>query len=122
MDRVAAPELHVTVARVTPAAHVATLVGELDAATAPALRRRLQPLARGRSQLIVDLSGVTFADDAAWEVLTTTAKQLRRHGGGLVVATDDPRLRRLLDRPDAALQLERTLFEAVERVVARQYA
>lgn len=125
MDRTFLSELRVTVARLAPAAHVATVTGELDASNAALLLRRLRPIAeRAHSHLIVDLSGVTFADDAAYEVLATTAELLGRTGGELVVATDDPRLRRLIEPRAAAApwQLERTLVEAVERVVARQYA
>lgn len=120
------PDLKVTVARLAPAAHVATVVGELDAYTAPLLRSRLQPLAEGAdgSQLIVDLSGVTFLDSTALGVLTGTAKRLRAGGGELLVASADPRVRRLFELTGLleAMQLERSLAEAVERVVARQYA
>jgi anti-sigma B factor antagonist len=125
MGRVDDSGLQVTVARLGPAAHVASVSGELDAVTCPVLLRRLRPIAeRGGSQLIVDLGCVTFADAAALDVLAATAELLGRTGGELVVATDDPRLRRLFEAPRAAAswQLERTLVEAVERVVARQYA
>jgi anti-anti-sigma factor len=125
MDRAYTSDLRVTVARLSPAAHVASVAGELDAANAPLLLRRLRPIAeRAHSQLIVDLSGVTFADAAALDVLATTAELLGRTGGELCVATDDPRLRRLIEPRAAAARwrLERTLVEAVEHVVARQYA
>lgn len=120
------PDLQVTVARLAPAAHVATVSGELDAHTAPFLRRRLRPLAERvpESQLILDLAGVTFLDSTALGVLIGTAKLLRAGGGGLVLASDDPRLRRLLELAGALplLSLETTLAKAVERVVVRQYA
>ena len=121
-----APDLDVTVARLGPAAHVASVSGELDAHTAPFLRRRLLPLAERvpESQLIVDLAGVTFLDSTALGVLIGTAKLLQEHGGALVVASADPRLRRLFELAGVLplLRLERTLAEAVERVVAGQYA
>jgi anti-sigma B factor antagonist len=119
------PDLQVTVARLTPAAHVATVSGELDAHTAPILQRRLLPLAgRPESQLIVDLAGVTFLDSTALGVLIGTAKLLRAGGGDLVVASGDPRLRRLFELAGVLplLRLEPTLAEAVELVVVRQYA
>ena len=125
MDRAYVSDLRVTVARLTPGAHVATVSGELDAASSLLLLRRLRPIAeRSRSHLIVDLSAVTFADDTALDVLATTAELLGKSGGELFVATDDPRLRRLVEPRAAAAgwQLERTLVEAVEHVVARQYA
>ncbi|HEY6016766.1 MAG TPA: STAS domain-containing protein [Gaiellaceae bacterium] len=120
------PDLQMTIARLAPAAHVATVTGELDAHTAPFLRRRLQPVAERmpESQLIVDLAGVSFLDSTALGVLVGTAKLLQAGGGGLVVASADPRLRRLFELADvqSLVQLETTLAEAVERVVARQYA
>jgi anti-sigma B factor antagonist len=120
------PDLQVTVARLAPGAHVASVGGELDAHTAPVLRRRLQPLAERvpGSQLIVDLAGVTFLDSTALGVLIGTAKLLEAGGGSLVVVSADPRLRRLFELAGvrSLLRLETTLAEAVERIVVRQYA
>jgi len=113
-------EMRITLARVGASTHVATVTGELDLYTAPTLRERLWALAEdGSGTVIVDLSGVSFIDSTALGVLAATAKLLRRHGEELVVATDDPRLVRLLEVTGlrGLLSVERTLAEAVERIV-----
>lgn len=113
-------DLHVTVARLTPSAHIATVTGELDLHNAEELRARLWPLGdAARSTVIADLCGVSFIDSTALGVLTALAKRLRERGGDLVVASSDPRLRRLLEVTGllAVLRCESSLAEAVERVV-----
>lgn len=125
MRFVEAPDLRLTVARLAPAAHVATIAGELDAYTAPILGRRLRPLVEDDGALlIVDLNDVSFVDSTALGVLVGAAKCLQEGGGELVVATSDPRTRRLVELAGIGpvLHLERSLAEAVERVVARQHA
>ena len=109
-------EMRVTVARVGRETHVATVTGELDLAVAADLRERLWPFAQEDTRtLIVDLSGVTFVDSTSLGAIAATAQQLRSHGGELVVATDDPRLRHLLEITGllGVLRLEQTLAAAV---------
>jgi anti-sigma B factor antagonist len=107
-----------TVARLTPRTHVATVTGELDLHTEPHLRRWLSPLAdRDGATLIVDLSGAPFVDSTALGTLTALARRLREGGGELVIASDDPRLRRLLELTGllAFMSFESSLAGAVER-------
>lgn len=109
-------ELRVSVARLEHA-RVLTLAGELDLHTAGTLREALSPLvADGDGSLIVDLTGIVFIDSTALGVLVAAAKQLRGRGAELVVATDDPRLRKLLEITGllGTFGYERTLAEAVE--------
>jgi anti-anti-sigma factor len=114
--------LRVTVARLSADAHVATISGELELRNADVLRDRLWPLAEsGATRVIADMTAVTFIDSTALGVLTGAAKQLRARGGEFVVASDDPRLRRLFEVTGLmrVLHLETTLAEAVERLVGR---
>jgi stage II sporulation protein AA (anti-sigma F factor antagonist) len=57
-----------------------TVVGELDAYTAPALATALsellEPDASGPGELTLDLSGVTFVDSAALRILMLTRQQM----------------------------------------------
>ncbi len=110
-------ELRVTVARLEPSTYVATITGELDLHSAPALRDRLRPLAATPgTTVIADLCGAPFIDSTALGVLTDVARQLRDGGGELVIASDDPRLRRLLEITGllSLLSFETSLAAAVE--------
>jgi anti-anti-sigma factor len=118
-------ELDVIVARLDATSHVATISGELDLHNAAELRRRLAPLGEGRrSTVIADLCNVSFIDSTALGVLTALAKELRAGGGELVVATTDPRVRRLLEVTGLLkiMHCEPSLAEAVERVVGHPAA
>src|SRR4051812_34839283 len=109
-----------SVAELRPSAHVATISGDLDLYSAGDLRSQLAPLTtRDGETLIVEMSGVSFIDSTALGVLTGAAKLLRERGGRLVVASGDPRLRRLLEITGllAVLHLEPNLTKAVERFV-----
>jgi anti-anti-sigma factor len=114
-------ELRVDIARLDRS-HVVALTGELDLHTSGTLRESLAPrLSGGDGDVILDLSGIAFIDSTALGVLIEAARRLRERGAELIVATDDPRLRRLLEITGllGTLRHERTLAEAVERVSAR---
>src|SRR3954464_1747026 len=105
-----------TVAELGPSTHVATISGDLDLYNADDLRTHLAPLIeREHETLIVEMSGVSFIDSTALGVLVAAAKQLRSHAGLLVVASGDPRFRRLLEVTGllAVLELEPNLAKAV---------
>jgi anti-sigma B factor antagonist len=111
-------DVRVRVARLDRA-HVVSVSGELDLHGAEALREALAPLVAGEGGgVIVDLDDVVLIDSTALGVLVAAARNLRRHRRSLVVATDDPRVRRLLEVTGLLRTLahERTLAGAVERV------
>lgn len=60
-----------------PDATIASLEGDLDIATVPALRERLLGVLRGVRLLIVDLSGVSFCDTSGLAMLIG----MQRHAG-----------------------------------------
>lgn len=71
--------------------------GELDLATAPALRQQLQHEARHtRGQVIADLAGVTFIDASGLGALIAADRRARGFGGGLRLAACAPKVIRLL--------------------------
>ena len=110
-------EVRVRVAQLR-GAHVVGVSGELDFHGASTLRDALAPLVASGGDLIVDLDGVALIDSTGLGVLVAATRELRRRSGRLVVASDDPRLRRLLEVTGLLRTLahERTLAEAVERV------
>ncbi len=75
---------------------VAHVAGELDMATTP----RLEEALRGcvdEERLVIDLAGCTFLDSSAVRFLVQTARQREAAGGELVLATEDPGIRRVLE-------------------------
>jgi len=97
---------------------VVTLTGQLDVATAPGFRQSLQEAQYvGAQRVVVDLSGVEFLDSFGLGVLVGGLRRARLHGGRLVLAAANERVRQILEITglDTAFQLA----DAVEGVVAR---
>jgi anti-sigma B factor antagonist len=73
------------------------LDGEIDIATAPAIRRFLMAaISGGDVHLAVDVSGVAFIDAAGIGVLVAAANRAREAGGGLSLLEPSRQVRRLL--------------------------
>ena len=72
------------------------LEGELDAATAAALRGRLREF--DDQPLVVDLRGVTFMDSSGLALLLEERARALRHGRGLRVGGATGQTRELLER------------------------
>jgi anti-anti-sigma factor len=84
-------------ARTSGGITVAELVGELDIASAPALREELLSLLRrGSSRLVIDLSRVSFCDASGLAVLVSTRRRARLLGGFLRLAAVSPQVGRVL--------------------------
>lgn len=74
------------------------LDGEIDIATAPAIRRVLMAaISGGNAHLAVDMSGVTFLGAAGIGVLVDAASRAREAGGSLSLLAPSPQVRWLLD-------------------------
>jgi anti-sigma B factor antagonist len=77
---------------------VVRVAGEIDVATAPALRDHLHGLvARGHTRLAIDLLQVTFLDSTALGVLVGTLKRCREAGGDLRLAVAEPRIMKVFE-------------------------
>jgi anti-sigma B factor antagonist len=78
--------------------HVVAVEGELDMDTAPDLAEALdEAIASGKTQVVLDMSGVSFVDSTVAHVLVGGARQLRQRLGKLVVVCADPNVCRLLE-------------------------
>ena len=76
---------------------IAALTGELDIASAPALREQLLSLLRPSSnRLVIDLSKVSFCDASGLAVLVSTARRARLLGGFVRLAAVSPPAGRVL--------------------------
>ncbi|MBT2207848.1 STAS domain-containing protein [Actinomadura sp. NEAU-AAG7] len=81
-----------------PGATVVALRGELDMATAPALREALRIALRDPGALVViDLADVTFCDASGLALLVGTRRRTEREGAAVVLAAPRPQLARLLE-------------------------
>jgi len=81
-----------------PPSATVVLDGEIDIATAPAIRRFLMAaISGGNVHLAVDMSGVAFIDASGIGVLVAAANRARQAGGGLTLLAPSPQVRRLLD-------------------------
>lgn len=115
-------DFRLTLARLAPKVHVATVAGEVDSYREEELRDGLWPLADVDGTIvIVDLCDVPFIDSTGLGVLTGLAQKLRRRAGAIVVVSDDPRMRRLLEVTGLreSLNHESSLARAVENAVGR---
>jgi anti-sigma B factor antagonist len=76
---------------------VVRLQGELDASTRDRLRRAIDSALEGHPPiLVVDLSGLDFADCAGISLLVWAQKRLTARGSELVITGPKPIVRRLL--------------------------
>ena len=74
-----------------------SLVGELDLAGAPHLKARLEPLARARTPVLLDLSELEFMDSSGLFVLVNYHRRATTEGWTLRVEPQlQPPVRRLL--------------------------
>ena len=102
-----------------PTAYLIRLEGEFDLHTGPQFERRvLEVLGRGASQVVVDLSDVSFIDSTTIGILMRTRKRLARLRGRLLVICADRNILRLFEITalDRMFELYRTREEALEHV------
>jgi anti-sigma B factor antagonist len=79
-------------------AGVVSARGDLDLATVVAFRADLNDqLTAGTSQVVVDLSEVTFIDSTAVGALVTASRALQRRGGSLLLVCRTSRVLRVLE-------------------------
>jgi anti-sigma B factor antagonist len=74
---------------------VLTVRGELDLATAPALRQQVASLvAEGRRRFALDLTALDFIDSSGLGMVVACLKRVRSVDGDLFVAATDARISR----------------------------
>ncbi len=96
---------------------IVSATGEIDLATAPALRERLEAcIDRGPEVVVVDLLGVTFMDSTALGVLVGALKRCRQAGGSMRIVVADPRVLKVFEITGLTelFSMFATLDEAVE--------
>ena len=82
----------------TSGAQTLELSGELDAASAPALRERLAEVAtRGKGPLVIDLSQLEFIDSTGLSVLLNAKRRLTRKARRLALVCPPGHIHRILE-------------------------
>lgn len=96
---------------------VVTIYGELDVASAPALRERLIGLVNeGSAYLVLDLEGLDFLDSTGLGAIISALKRARTNEGDLRLVCTQSRIRRLFEITalDQAFPLHASLEEAIK--------
>lgn len=75
---------------------VVRVAGEIDVASADRLRERLaRAVAEGGTDLVVDLTAVTFMDSTGLGLLVGTLKRVRTAGGRMALVIDSDQLMKI---------------------------
>lgn len=91
-------EFHVTIASLARELALVSVSGELDLYTAERVKRGIDEAdAVGADTVVIDLSEISFIDPTALGVLVQQTKRLEGRGDSLVLVTNDPRTRRVLE-------------------------
>jgi len=109
-------EFRAVVASLTRELALVSVSGELDLHTAGSLQTRIEEADTvGAGTVVVDLSEISFIDSSALEVLVRETKRLEGRGHSLVLVTNDPRTRRILEVTglDRVLRTYATLQDAL---------
>jgi anti-sigma B factor antagonist len=97
---------------------IAALSGDLDVASAPALREQLFSMLRTASHLIIDLSALEHADASGLAVLVGSRRRARLLGGSLRLAAPSTEVARVLSA--AGLNQHLDIFPTVRAAIAGQ--
>jgi anti-anti-sigma factor len=103
------PEIRIAVSPAEGGTRI-ELVGELDVATAPELRRRADEIIGAGGDVWLDCSALAFADSSGLNTLTHLATALRARDRRLILTDVRPVVRQAMD----VLQIAE-LFEIDER-------
>ena len=91
-------EFRTAVASLSGELALISVSGELDLYTAQRLQARIDEAgAVGADTVLVDLSEVSFVDSTALAALVQETKRLEGRGHSLVLVTNDPRTRRVVE-------------------------
>lgn len=91
-------EFRAAVASLTDEFAVVSVAGELDLYSAEQLEARIEEADTvGADTVLVDLSEISFIDSTALSVLVQESQRLESRGHTLVLVTNDPRTRRIVE-------------------------
>ncbi len=97
--------------------HVIAVTGEIHVSTAPEFSTRLNSaIARGKTAVVLDLSGVEFIDSTGLSVLLNGLRRVTRQRGRMAIVCRNPTVLRLFEitRLDTTFDIHPTREEAME--------
>ena len=100
---------------------IVTVDGEIHVSTAPEFSGVLNAtIASGRTQVVLDLTGVTFIDSTGLSVLLNALRRTTRDGGRMALVCTNPTVLRLFEitRLDATFDIQPSVEPAVQAVQA----
>ena len=109
--------LHLTVQHPHPGVAIATIVGNVDVQTAPALRSgALEIIQQGHPRLALDLAQVGFCDSAGLSAIIGIWHAAQEAGGSLSLAAVPGRLMRMLSMTgvDSLLPVHATVADVTD--------
>jgi anti-sigma B factor antagonist len=118
-------ECRTRVASLTRELALVSVSGELDLYASDAVKRGIDEAdAVGADTVVVDLSEISFIDSTALGVLVQETKRLEGRGHSLVLVTNDPRTRRVLEVTglDRVLLTYATLHDALDDLFPERVA
>jgi anti-sigma B factor antagonist len=100
---------------------IVTVDGEIHVSTAPEFSGVLSAtIAGGRTQVVLDLTGVMFIDSTGLSVLLNALRRTTREGGRMALVCTNPTVLRLFEitRLDSTFDIHAELEPAVQAVQA----
>ena len=92
------PEFHLTEEDLDRRTHVISVGGEIHVSTAPEFQRRLdEAISRGKTAVVLDLSGVEFIDSTGLSVILNGLRRVTRQRGRMALVCTNPTVLRLFE-------------------------
>ncbi len=99
--------------------HIIAVSGEIHVSTAPEFSRRLNAaIAKGKTAVVLDLTGTEFIDSTGLSVLLNGLRRVTRQRGRMVLVCTNPTVLRLFEitRLDTTFDIYARRDEALESV------
>jgi anti-sigma B factor antagonist len=115
----AEPHFRLSEENVDDRTHVIVVSGEIHVSTAPEFSRLLNDaIGEGKTQVVLDLSGVEFIDSTGLSVLLNGLRRVTRSGGRMALICTNPTVLRLfvITRLDSTFRIVGTRAAALAAV------
>ena len=113
------PEFHLREEDLDRRTHVITVSGEIHVSTAPEFQRRLDAaISRGKTAVVLDLSGTEFIDSTGLSVILNGLRRVTRQRGRMAIVCTNPTVLRLFEitRLDSTFDILPDRDAAIARV------
>ena len=113
------PEFHLTEEDLDRRTQVISVGGEIHVSTAPEFQRRLdEAISRGKTAVVLDLSGVEFIDSTGLSVILNGLRRVTRQRGRMALVCTNPTVLRLFEitRLDSTFDIHASREEALASV------